>query len=415
MKQWICITLVALAAAPAAAQSPTTVAADAATAAVVRGGSATSSAAAHADPGPSVALDVGQRELTIRPVLEARISYSPYNAADFQSVVDYPGGPNRERNFALRDANFGFEGTLNDALLDFEVSAGSETRSDGRINFGLENAFIRGGYRYRLGGSTDVAYAIRVGAMKIPFSRQSLTSEYKLQFMDRAVVIEEMPIRRDIGLSLDGEYTFSGGTWLELRAGVYNGRGHRSFAPDDNDGPMAVGRVRLDLVERMPAGEGDARPRDERSTWLVSLGTSVLYNSGLDRDTFAYGGDLELRGGGFSLLGEYVQHDFDPNVSVVVGNVPVSQEWTTRGYTVQAGQYILPERLELAARWQCYNVEVPANVAGKQRYGAASGVLTVLIFGHHLKVGAEYTSRVELEGVPDQDNDTFSLYVSGQL
>ena len=64
---------------------------------------------------------------------------------------------------------------------------------------------------------------VRLGQMKVPFSRQRVTSSSALQMVDRSIVVTELNLDRDVGLQLFSRALFGGKVGYTL--GLFGGEG----------------------------------------------------------------------------------------------------------------------------------------------------------------------------------------------
>ena len=353
------------------------------------------------------------------PVAGLQIVAFPYNQADPEDVIQYPGAPNLERGFSVRYAQFGFKGSLGPLWTGYILTAGAVAQPDGSLAFGIENARID--LNFESGPFQIYKYGLLAGAQKIPFSRQSLNSRVLMQFPDRSTVVQEMDIRRDVGLVAYGRISDQQETWrLDARGGVFNGRGNRIYAPDVGDGNHYVGRLQLDVFAPIEGTEGDFRDAVAREQPQLSVGISALHNEDLARNTTAYGGDLAFNWHGVGIQAEYIHTSHRPDDGSLLVLDDLADRWETSGWYVQGGYYIIPERLETAVRYDAYNVDILANAAGEMDFSTVTfGVNWHLLRPHRLidntfrlKTGVYYTARHEGRGVPSQANDTLGLQLS---
>jgi hypothetical protein len=362
---------------------------------------------------------------SIRPTVEFRTTYTPMNETPEDEVVEYPGGPERERGFAVREVDFGFHGRLFYPWLTFKLTAGAEQEQDGELDFGLEEAYLRSFWSpsYLRTEDFGASFGLHLGAMKIPFTRQLLSKEPSMQFINRAVVMDEVEIYRDIGGTLDTRFESADRfATLTIRGGAFNGRGQRSFDADNNDGLLYVARARLDLIAPMSPGEGDLRP--DNVLWglidntfsldepLVSFGASFLQNNDVDRTVRSWGVDGEIRWMGLSIQGEYLFTDDDFQDNDITPD-PNFDSKETSGWYIQGGFFLWPRILEVALRYEEYTRDVPSSVEGEQTFGLTTVGLNVHFASRHrLMYLINYIHRAELEGLPELDNDSVTMMVS---
>ncbi len=383
-----------------------------------------------ATPATAAAPRVWWQNVTARPNLTLQVAYTPYNAMPVDEAIDYPGGPARERNFQLRNTTIGFSGQLFFDWLTYVAALASETSLDGQLLFGLDVMFLRVSWlpESMRGKDYTARHGLTVGGMRIPFSRQSLMSEARLQLINRAIVVEEMDIRRDVGATLDAEYGLAReAVVIGLRGGVFNGRGDRVYLPDNNGGVMWVGRLRIDFFSRMFDSEGDDRP-----TWLtqagirnmlslrgpqLSVGASVLHNDDISRSVTSWGIDGEFRWFGLAISGEYMQRDYEAKFGETILPDQLASQWANKGWFVQGGYYVLPEHIELAARYEAYSLELLNDTAGTREFRAISAGLNAQVrtpFGL-FRYSLNYVHRIEEAGVPSLANDSVTMKTTYQF
>ena len=379
----------------------------------------------------SLAKQAGKKAyFGIRPTGSVAVAFTPYTQVNHDEVIEYPGSPDNERNFSLREAEIGVEGHLYFDWLTYRATVEAREEDKGTYDFGVKYAFVKGAYRYE--ADTDVAFEMKqgltIGAMKIPFSRQSLYGSTSLQFIKRSMVVSEMPIRYDIGATYDSQYKVGHWAKFDLRAGAFNGQGDKVYGVDNNDNMQYVGRLRVDLLSSMATGEGDTQPRYWLPLWgfgdsenrfnmpQISVGGSALQNNDIDRVHTAWGADFEFRWSGISLQGEYIFNRFEPELDDPLVGDTYADEWETWGWYAQGGIFVLPRHLEVAARYEEYHLDLLDDVSD-QRFLATTTVGINYHFAsfHGLKAQANYNFREEVEGMPEIDNDTLTIQVSAQF
>lgn len=287
--------------------------------------------------------------------------------------------------------------------------------------------------------------SVIVGRFKVPFSRQELTSESRLQLIDRAAIIKATP-GRQLGAALEVQTGFGAldDDFFTLSLGIFNGESAKERAPVNNidENFLYAARLQIAPFGDAPLAEGDVRPVGERRNPVLDVGTNVTLetrgpNNG-DYDQTNVGADLLFYWQGFSLYTEafyrrrdYVDEDANPNFEGF-------------GYNAQLGYFIpapyVRERLEIVARVEEWDPERaidpareadlrptsagngPANSGGEQAVRNYSGGINWYFSGHDLKLQANYTHRDQLENtqlsassadVPlDVDDDTFYLQLT---
>lgn len=290
---------------------------------------------------------------------------------------------------------------------------------------------------------------LTVGRFRVPFSRQEMTSESRLQLPDRASFIANTP-GRQLGTKLRYETGFGAlpERFLTVEAGIYNGESAKERAPINNIDEDYLYAARVQVA---PFGapavlfEGDVRPLEARAQPLVVVGASWTFDTrgpqNGNYDQRRLGADLLALWHGVSLYGEFYRYDrdykndgttFDPDRHGV-------------GWNVQAGAFVpapyVREHLELAGRVEAWDPEIAREARfAPQLLSQSSGSgpgrpststqahrnyvagVNWYFEGHDLKLQAAYTHRVETEawqlsqefaGIPqDVDDDSFRLQLT---
>lgn len=164
------------------------------------------------------------------------------------------GGPNKLRINARVKSRFTFENqpgpserlnshafSVPNARINMSGNALTE-----RVNFKVEVALGKGRvalkdffFDYRIGKKET---RIRVGQFKKPFARQQLTSDSRLEFVDRSIVDSYFDNGRDIGLEIHSGFMDRADT--EWALGVFNGTGDTGrFEPEIVEDPMKMESV----------------------------------------------------------------------------------------------------------------------------------------------------------------------------
>lgn len=232
--------------------------------------------------------------------------------------------------------------------------------------------------------------SIAVGQMRVPFSRSTLTPEERLTFPERSLATGEFAYLRDIGVTARAHILADR---LEFILAAFNGAGPNRG--NDNLDPLLLFRVAgAPLGQAWQPAEGD--PRKTRHLGLMLGGTVTMdyvpapnaygYLSGsaaparpiTDRDTDHDGrvddvrvvelaGDLALRFRGFALECElYQRRENWKQIPYQPGTVPLPVQNRFRAWFGQVSYFILPERLQVAARASVARVS-PLSVGGRVR------------------------------------------------
>jgi hypothetical protein len=252
----------------------------------------------------------------------------------------------------------------------------------------------------------------RAGLYDVPFSRDALTSDSKLLFMDRSLIKDALTAYglADNGIGVMARGRPLGGH-LEYAVGAFNNDqfgGLNSGSGRKSGWAMPVGRIAVELLDPAPAGgyadykasyvgQGRRLTIGGNAEWLGNAENRT--NAGLqdqEFDVYALGTDLFFNWGPWTLQGEY---DFFRQT----GNVDRSN-W---GWFVQGGYLLEPLNkgvaefapwfpdLELAGRYQMVDAK-SVRVAGdlpSEREQRSSIGLNAYIHDHNLKVQTELSFR----------------------
>lgn len=246
---------------------------------------------------------------------------------------------------------------------------------------------------------------LRFGQDKVPFARQFLISSTVQQFVDLSHVATAFAPGYDNGLTLNGKIA---GGLVTYNTGVFGGLG-QGMVNGGNDNAIAA-RIAVNPLGDVKYVEGDI---DNSEKPLVSVGVNYfgdtvknsdttnlnfLSSNGwvgigkalmpatkkfgtsekLNINTLGFDGAFKWRG--FSAQGEYFVGQADGKSS---GNTLRSQ-----GFYAQAGYFLIPKRLEVAARYAYLD---PNRDVANDHWIETTGAVSWYINGHNLKIQADYT------------------------
>lgn len=218
---------------------------------------------------------------------------------------------------------------------------------------------------------------LRVGQFKTPFSRQELTSDGALQFVDRSIVVDAFKPTYDIGAMLHGKVLKG---IVYYYGGVFGGAGQTSTRTSTNNA-LFVARLAVNPLGDMEYSEPDlnreAKPllsfganyfRNTLNKTAAATATSTgfdntitsfaasggwFYTDTVNNNTFAvngdkvdidsYGADMAFKWMGVSLQGEYLLAQAQ--------NHRTDGLRRAQGFYAQAGYTIIPKTLEAAFRY----------------------------------------------------------------
>lgn len=258
---------------------------------------------------------------------------------------------------------------------------------------------------------------LRVGRMKVPYSRGGLVSESRAQFVVRTDQ-STLATGRQLGIALKQSFDIAGiSDFATLEVGAFNGDKEAERSTINNIDEEFLYTARL-VVQ--PTGklkklyEGDLRPLAERDTLhaTLGLGATTEKNAAEDYDQIRAGADLNLLYGGASLLAEslYLERRFDGDVDI---------DYSGLGWAVAAGSFVpgswTSEHLELAARYEWFDPKAALDAAqaagvraqapgsgyarpdGTQARSVTTAGANLYFAGHDFKVQINYVHREELE------------------
>lgn len=265
------------------------------------------------------------------------------------------------------------------------------------VNAQVENAWID--FQF------EPALSMRVGLYDAVLSRNALTSDSKLLFMDRSIIKDALTALgladNTIGLLVHGRPW--GGTF-EYAAGIFdNLQFEQATSPTSRqaDGTMTMGRAVVHLLD--PATPG--KYADYQSSYIgqgqrLSIGADAGFLSkaregNKEYDLLGLGADFFFNTDAFTFEAEY-----DRFVEDMRGNDP---NVTGEGWYAQAG-YLVHRMIECAIRFQ--ELDPDKHVAGNKSRWTSFGI-NIYLKGHNLKIQTEYTFKRE-QGV-EIKNDTFQI------
>jgi phosphate-selective porin OprO and OprP len=247
------------------------------------------------------------------------------------------------------------------------------------------------------------AAQIKAGQYKAPFGLEQLTPDTSLFTIERTLPTGAITPERQIGAQLWGKPFTT--VWpdqkdlLTYYAGIFNGNG-RNINNNDNNNFMYVGRLELMPFKGKIFGQesflklgGDVlNSRDDKGT-NISQTLNLLVNSdgslssfvlpGADERT-AWSVDAWFKLGPFDLIGEYLQEKV--NGRTVNGVPPGFANFTTDGYYVTGGYFLIPKKLQAVVQWQDLN---PGQKGNDGIYSIVGG-LNYYIHGDDLKLMINY-------------------------
>jgi phosphate-selective porin OprO and OprP len=268
-----------------------------------------------------------QAELVISNRLQVR-------ATDENREIEPANDPDR-LSFRIRRMKTKFEGWVYTKDLGYELQLNWADSANPLEDANVNYDFTKG----------KKAFMFKAGQYKVPFGRQQLTSSGNQQFVDRSLVSDTYARGRDIGVQLWGTPNSSKIDW---RVGVFNGNG-RTTSRNDNDDLQMNARLTWQPFGDVKYSEGDFDSTDKPLFAIAAQYESNEFPIAAAGSTPAHaddraivGGDVVFKFKGFSIFGELFQreHDRSNNLS----------DFDDEGFNVQAGYFIIPQKLEAAIR-----------------------------------------------------------------
>jgi Phosphate-selective porin O and P len=274
-----------------------------------------------------------------------------------------------------------------------------------------------------LSGSADLPgrghWRLTAGQQFAPFSRQTILPAHTLQMVNFAQLTTLTPGRQ---LGFSGILQMPYLPWLELAAGVFNGKGINIVENLDSNF-MYVGRVAFRPIgDRAPLLESALGPD---AVWVAADVSYAKKKQGdFDEFDLLLGADAFWSWKGISAYAEY----FWGHITYSAG--APKQAYHEQGFNAQAG-YLLPipgrlfRRFEVAFRFEAVapNQTVPITGAGDPTQARASYVAGLSYYhrGHNLKLQLNYSHNQELDTVDvagrkaTYDNDSVVLQLTYRL
>jgi hypothetical protein len=342
----------------------------------------------------------GKGNLTFVPGVRMQVRYE-YNDVD------------KNNDFFIRRMRLKGKGNIFDvASYNFEVKIDNTGKYNQAPRTLLEHAWVTFPVVNEL-------LTVRLGVEDDVFSRNALTSDSKLLFMDRSLIKNALTVlgvtdntigALAYGRPLGGHLTYSAGIFDNLG---FNTAGTDQALARKSQGAMTVARVALDLLDPAdPSGSYD----DYKSSYIgegkrLTIGGNVanIVKTEIGDDEFnlfAWGVDAFFNYGPFTLEAEYDGY----NENFAMTNGGALPDVVGSGWYAQGAYLILP-KLELALRYQEIDQDhdVEHEIIGGKLHWTSVGA-NYYIHDHTFKVQAEYSFRNE-GGADEIDNDVFQVQI----
>ncbi len=266
--------------------------------------------------------------------------------------------------------------------------------------------------------------SFRVGQFFVAFDRARTIREFALQTVDRAGVVRELSLDRDIGVMLFSNDLFGWEGRLAYALGFFAGDGRNRLATTAAPGFLFVGRMTVRPMG--PFDDDQEGDLTHSASPHLAIGFGIAYNQSTDRprsttsvsssyqfyqlggyDYFHMAADLVFKWAGFSFLGEWLwrtTNGVTERTGMPAGaTMPITeysrQAW---GLEAQAGM-MLGDLVALYARYEqmeAIGATDPTLIATVQSAGrATAGGVNVYVNGHSFKLqldwqhtfGSDYT------------------------
>ena len=337
-------------------------------------------------------VDVPDKGFTssVATLLQTRYAFTDNNGTE--------DAPNTS-SFDVNRARLIISGTALNRAFSYMLSTDFVSAPDSDANFGQAPS-VRDAYLEWRPCSDESG--LRMGAFKTAISRQFNTDQQSMQFADRSRVSEYFTIGRENGAKVFGDLAEG---VIEASAAVFNG-------DSPGEGPNAAGvdtqmtgiaSVRVNPSGRMNvAEEGDVDWTEEVAT---SIGAVYAYaDQFANEDAGANGADANLVNvdANVKYLGWALHAEYFNQAIVGDGGDP-------SGMYVQSGYYVIPKRIEFAARYgytDCDNGAGQGMCTGMDAVNEASAYLSYHFWRHNLKaqLGYDFVKMDALQGTNSRSN-----------
>jgi len=265
---------------------------------------------------------------------------------------------------------------------------------------------------------------LRFGQDKVPFARQFIVSSANQQFIDLSHVATAFAPGYDNGLTLNGKIA---GGLVNYNVGVFGGVGQGMVATTNDN--AIVGRIAVNPLGDMKYTESDVDYSEKplvsaganyygdtikngattnlnifSSSGWIGIGSPLMPASGkfgatekLNINTVGYDAAFKWRG-------LYAQSEY------FLGRAEGQSSHNTlraQGFYGQAGYFVIPKQLELAARYAYLD---PNRDVGSDHSVQTTGAVSWYINKHNLKLQADYTdihkqAALAFNGGPNATDD----------
>ncbi|PYL27396.1 MAG: hypothetical protein DMF39_11160 [Verrucomicrobia bacterium] len=262
---------------------------------------------------------------------------------------------------------------------------------------------------------------IKMGQWKAPFGLEQTTPDTTLYTIERTLPTGAITPERQVGIQLWGKPLAT--IWpdqkdmLTYYAGIFNGNG-RNITNNDNNNFMYVGRLESTLFKSklwgqesfLKLGADVLNSRDDAGTNISQTLTLKVNSDGslapfmlpTAAERTAWSVDAWVKLGPFDLIGEYLEEYVNGRT---VNGVPGMPDFTTNGYYITGGYFLIPKKLQAVVQWQHLN----PGQKGSDGISSIVAGLNYYIRGDDLKLMVNYihTWSDFREANPDFGKDDF--------
>jgi phosphate-selective porin OprO and OprP len=281
-------------------------------------------------------------------------------------------------------------------------------------------------------------FQVQAGIMDIPQGRQFLTWDSKLQFCDRSLAEETFGLGQSAGVMFHGTLVKR----VSYMAGVFNGIANPWDSPSREELDTNFAYAARLVGHLLGQGIDDETDLEFSKDPKLDIGTSFYYNDdngdrtgpGLlyniperirsgrgiggnavtdatGTDYFGFGADVAFRYRGFSLTAEWFLRSVDSDSEYSPWFLMTTRDGSShsQGGYIQAGYFIVPKRLEVAARmggvWDNGDDNTWEYSFGVNYYPFGS---------HNFKIQADFThideASVTSDWIDVNQNDSVNLF-----
>ena len=237
----------------------------------------------------------------------------------------------------------------------------------------------------------------------MPFNRQRVSSSSKLLLQDRSIASEAFDQDRDYGLDIYGK-PFEGN--IEYHAAVFQGAGEKNSGDNIDNKLMYVLNARYNPFGKYDYyDETDVKYSD---TLKATIGASVAFDGKANdekiKNTNTIIGvvDTGLKYKGISWNNEYFLRTEDPESNGDTVN--------SDGFYTQTGYFVLPKKLEVAARYSMVDPDTDVSNDLQREYTAG---INYYFRAHRSKIQADVGHYVT--DTKDQDKEENRVRVQYQI